>query len=109
VAAHHRTCRPRGDDAEVNVDTGLRAAEKLQAVLDKRNQGDDILQMRPQVYRIQDAVKAVVPQEMWGAIADKLDEPQQHHDALDVETDDHDDDDDGYGPAQCGEDEDDEF
>jgi len=36
------------DDAEVSVETGLRAAEKLQAVLDNRDQGDDILQMRLQ-------------------------------------------------------------
>jgi hypothetical protein len=32
-------------------------------------------------------VKSTVPQEMWGAIADKLDQPQHQHDALDVQTD----------------------
>ena len=33
--------------------------------------------MRRQVNQILDAVKSTVPQEMWGAIIDKLDEPQQ--------------------------------
>jgi hypothetical protein len=55
------------DDAEVGVETGLRAAEKLQSVLDKRDQGDEIAEMRRQVNQILNAVKAVVPQEMWGA------------------------------------------
>jgi hypothetical protein len=57
------------DDAEVSVDTGLRglivrAAEKLQSLLDRRDQGTDIAQMRLQVNQILDAVKSTVPQEM---------------------------------------------
>jgi hypothetical protein len=94
------------DDVEVSVDTGLRAAEKLQAVLDKRDQGDDIAELRLQVYRIQDAVKAVVPQEMWGAIVEKLDQPQHDPDALDAETEDFDDDG-AYDPTEFAEDDDD--
>jgi hypothetical protein len=35
-----------------------------------------------------DAVRSTVPQEMWGAITDKLDEPQQPTLAFDDETDD---------------------
>jgi hypothetical protein len=85
------------DDAEVSVETGLRAAEKLQAVLDKGDHGAEMADMRLQVYRILDAVKSTVPQEMWGVIADKLDEPQRHH-ALDVETEDFDNDEDAYDP-----------
>jgi hypothetical protein len=42
-------------------------------------------------------------------IVDKLDEPQQHPEALDVESGDYDDDEDGYGPTEFAEDEDDEF
>src|SRR5208283_647593 len=34
------------DDTEVSIETGLRAAEKLQAVLGARDPGADILQMR---------------------------------------------------------------
>jgi hypothetical protein len=49
--------------------------------------------MRRRVNQITDAVKAVVPESMWGAIADKVDELEHQHDALDVETDDYDDDD----------------
>jgi hypothetical protein len=44
------------DDAEVSVETGLRAAEKLQAVLDKGDHGAEMADMRLQVYRILDAV-----------------------------------------------------
>ena len=93
------------DDAEVSIDTGLRAAEKLQSLLDRRDQGDDIAELRLQVYRIQDAVKAVVPQKMWGAIVEKLDQPQ-HPEATDAETEDFDDDDDGYDPTEFTEEDD---
>ena len=71
----------------------MRAAERLQAVLDKRDQGDDLTEMRLQFHQVLDAVKSTVPQEMWGATADKLDEPQQHREPLDVDTDDYGDDD----------------
>src|SRR6516164_2904949 len=93
------------DDAEVSIDTGLRAAEKLQSLLDRRDQGDEIAELRLQVYRIQDAVKAVVPQKMWGAIVEKLDQPQ-HPEATDAETEDFDDDDDGYDPNEFTEEDD---
>jgi hypothetical protein len=59
--------------AEVSVDTGLRAAEKLQSHLDKRSEGPDIAQMMVKVDRIIRAVKSTVPEEMWGEIARKLD------------------------------------
>jgi hypothetical protein len=96
------------DDTEVSVDTGLRAAEKLQFFLDRRDQGDDVAELRRQVYRIQDAVKAVVPQEMWSAIVERLDQPQQDPGAIDAETEDFDDGEDGYDPTEFAE-EDDEF
>jgi hypothetical protein len=96
------------DDADVSVDTGLRAAEKLQSVLDKRDQGDDLAELRLQLYRIQDAVKAVVPQEMWGDIIEKLDQQQQDPEAIDAETEDFDDED-AYNPREFDEDEDEDF
>ena len=40
--------------------------EKLQAILDKRDQGDDIAEMRRQINQILDTVKSTVPQEMYG-------------------------------------------
>ncbi len=92
---------------EVSVETGLRAAEKLQSILDGRERGTDVLELKVQLGRIGEAVRAVVPQEMWAAIIEKLEELEQHSEALDVGTDSFDDDDDdAYGPqlfgGQCG-------
>ena len=95
------------DDAEVSVDTGLRAAEKVQSVLDKRDQGDDIAEMRLQFHRILDAVKSTVPEEYRADIVEKLDQ-QQHPEALDAEAEEFDDED-PYDPTGFAEDEDDEF
>src|SRR5277367_5522 len=83
------------DRTEVSVETGLRAAEKLQSVLDGRELGADVLELKVQLGWIQAAVKSTVPEEMWGEIVEKLEEfEQQHPEALDVGTDSYDDDDD---------------
>ena len=97
--------RRRGDDAEVNVDTGLRAAEKLQAVLGKGDHSVEMAKVRVQVNWITEAVKSTVPQEMWGEILQKLDQLEQQHDALDVETEDFEDED-PYDPTEFAEDDD---
>ena len=96
------------DRTDVSVETGLRAAEKLQAVLDGRDQGIDIAEMKAQLGRIIYAVKSTVPQQMWGEIAEKLDHPDRHPEALDVETDAFDEADDGFDPTEFI-DEDDDF
>ena len=57
---------------------------------------------------IDEAVRAVVPQSMWAAIIEKLEELEQHPEALDVEADAFDDTDDPYDPTEFI-DEDDEF
>ena len=62
------------DGTEVSVETGLRAAEKLQSVLDGRERGTDVLELKVQLGRISEAVRPVVPQEMWAAIIEKLEE-----------------------------------
>jgi hypothetical protein len=85
-------------DTEVSVDTGLRAAEKLQSVIDKREQGDDIDAMRLQGSQILDAVKTVVPQEMWGAIVETLDPVERPTLGVDDETDY---DEDVFDPGDC--------
>ncbi|HEY6574796.1 MAG TPA: hypothetical protein VI029_07655 [Mycobacterium sp.] len=95
------------DRTEVSVETGLRAAEKLQSVLDGRERGTDVLELKVQLGRIGEAVRAVVPQEMWAAIVEKLEELEEHQEALDVGTDSFDDDD-PYDPTEFI-DEDDEF
>ena len=100
------------DDTEVSVETGLRAAEKLQSVLDGRERGTDILEMKVQLYQIGQAVRSVVPESMWAAIIAKLEELEQDSQALDVGTDSVDDDDDEpFDPTEFvdEDDEDDEF
>jgi hypothetical protein len=85
-------------DTEVSVDTGLRAAEKLQSVIDKREKSDHIDAMRLQGSQILDAVKTVVPQEMWGAIVEKLDPVERPTLGVDDETDY---DEDVFDPGDC--------
>jgi len=60
------------DRTEVSFETGLRAAEKLQSVLDGRERGADILELKVQLGQIGQAVHAFVPQSMWAAIIEKL-------------------------------------
>jgi hypothetical protein len=95
------------DGGDVSVETGLRAAEKLQSVLDKRDPGDEIADIRRQVNMITDAVKTVVPEEYWGQIVARLD-LEQHPEVLDAETEGFDDDEEPYDPTEFAED-DDEF
>ena len=65
--------------------------------------------MKVQLSQICDAVKSTVPQEMWGEIIQKLDEAEQHSEALDIEEDAFDDSyDDPYDPTEFM-DKDDEF
>ena len=44
------------DGTEVSVETGLRAAEKLQSVLDGRERGTDVLELKVQLGKIGEAV-----------------------------------------------------
>ena len=54
------------------------------------------------------AVKSTVPQELWAAIVEKLDEAEQHPESLADDTDDFDDADDAFDSTEFAE-EDDEF
>ncbi len=80
------------DRTEVSVETGLRAAEKLQSVLDGGERGTEVMELKVQLGWIQTAVKSVVPEEMWGEIVEKLEEFERHQEALNVGTDSYDDD-----------------
>jgi len=96
-------------DTKVDVNTGIIAAGRLQSLIDSKDYTRDLLVMKVQLGQICDAVKSTVPQEMWGAIVEKLDELEQHQpEALDIGTDAYDDSDDGYDPTEFA-DEDDEF
>ena len=66
------------------METGLRAAEKLQSVLDGRERDTNVLELKVALDRIGQAVRAVVPQQMWAAIVEKLEELEQDSEALDV-------------------------
>ena len=89
------------DRTEVSVETGLRAAEKLQSVLDGRERGTDVLELKVQLGRIGEAVRAVVPQQMWAAIVERLEELEQHSGALGAVEDSFDNaDDDPYDPTE---------
>ena len=96
------------DRTEVSVETGLRAAEKLQSVLDGRERGTDVLELKVQLGRIGEAVRAVVPEEMWAAIVDRLEELERHQESLSVGWDSFDDDD-PSDPTEFIDDDDDEF
>jgi hypothetical protein len=96
-------------DTRVDVNTGIVAASRLQAVIGSRDYRIDIAEMRVQLGKISAAVRSVVPQSMWGAIVEKLEELEQHSEALDVGEDAFDDSyDDPYDPTEFIE-EDDEF
>ena len=88
--------------------TGLRAAEKLQAVLDGRQWGTNVAKIMLQVNHIIEAVRSTVPQEMWGKIKRKLNEAEQHSEPVDIETEAPDEADDVFDPAEFA-DEDDEL
>ena len=74
------------DRTEVSVETGLRAAEKLQSVLDGRERGTDVLELKVQLGKISEAVRSVVPQSMWAQIIRQIDEAE-HPESLADETD----------------------
>ena len=96
-------------DTKVDVNTGIVAAGRLQSLIDSRDYDHELLVMKVQMAAICAAVKSTVPHEMWGEIVEKLDELEQHSEALDVGTGSFDDaDDDPYDPTEFI-DEDDEF
>ena len=89
--------------------TGIVAAGRLQSLIDSRDYGRDVLVMKVQLGQICDAVRSTVPQEMWGEIIEKLDEAEQHQEALSVGRNSFDDaDDEPFDPTEFM-DKDDEF
>ena len=96
-------------DTKVDVNTGIVAAGRLQSLIDSGDDGRDLLVLRVQLAQIRNAVKSTVPREMWGEIVEKIEEFEQHQEALDVGTDSFDDaDDEPFDPLEFAE-PDDEF
>jgi len=96
-------------NTKVDVNTGIVAAGRLQSLIDSRDYSRDLLLMKVRLDQVCEAVKSTVPQEMWGEIIEKLEELEQHPEALDVGTDSFNDaDDEPFDPTEFI-DEDDEF
>ena len=96
-------------NTRVDVNTGIVAAGRLQSLIDSRDYDHELLVMKVQLDQICDAVKSTVPQEMWGEIIEKLDEAEQHQEALSVGRNSFDDaDDEPFDPTEFIDD-DDEF
>ena len=90
-------------DTKVDVHTGMIAAARLQSLIETRDASRDIAELRFQLGKIGEAVKSTVPQEMWAAIVEKLEELEQHPEALDVGTDSfYDEGDEPYDPTVHG-------
>ena len=88
-------------NTKVDVNTGIVAAGRLQSLIDSRDYSRDLLVMKVQLDQICDAVKSTVPQEMWGEIIEKLEEAEQHQEALSVGADSFDDaDDEPFDPTE---------
>jgi hypothetical protein len=86
-------------DTRVDVNTGIVAAGRLQSLMDSRDYSHDVLELKVQLGMIGEAVRAVVPQQMWAAIIEKLEELEQHSEVLEVGEDAFDDDD-AYDPME---------
>ncbi len=94
-------------DTKVDVHTGIVAASRLQSLIDSRDYSREIAELRFQLGKLNEAVRSVVPESMWGAIIEQLEELEQHSEALDVGEDAFDDDE-AYDPMEFAE-ADDEF
>ena len=94
-------------NTKVDVNAGMVAAGRLQSLIDSRDYGREIAELRFQLGQIIGAVRSVVPQSMWAEIIRQLDLVEQRPETLDVGTDSYDDDD-PYDPTEFIDD-DDEF
>jgi hypothetical protein len=60
-------------DTKVDVNTGMIAAGRLQALIESRASGTSMVDVWVKLDRIINAIKSTVPEEMWEEIAAKLD------------------------------------
>jgi hypothetical protein len=84
-------------DTRVDVNTGMIAAGRLQALIESRAGGTRIADLMVQMGRIIDAIHSAVPEELWPEILRKIDGPV----AADTRADEFEDGDDAEGgPAE---------
>jgi hypothetical protein len=62
-------------DTRVDVNTGMIAAARLQALIESRAGGTRIADLMVQMSRIIDAIHSSVPEELWPEILRKIDGP----------------------------------
>ncbi len=84
---------------EVDVNTGMVAAGRLQALIESRAGGTRIADLMVQMDRISDAIHSTVPEELWPEILRKIDGPVAADTPAD-EIEDGDDAEDDYGTAE---------
>ena len=87
-------------DTKVDVNTGMIAACRLQALIDSRAGQPDWAHIMAQVNHIIEAVKSTVPRELWGEIVRKLDQLEKHPGSPYVETETCDEADEAYDPIE---------
>ena len=86
-------------DTKVDVNTGMIAAARLQALIESRASGTRIADLRVQMGRIIDAIHSSVPEELWPEILRKIDGPVAADTPAD-EFEDWDDAEDEYDPVE---------
>ncbi|MGO9157647.1 hypothetical protein [Mycobacterium sp.] len=86
-------------DTKVDVNTGMIAAARLQALIESRASGTRMVEIMAQMGRIIDAIHATVPEELWPEILRKIDGPVAA-DSLADEFEDCDQGDDEYDPVE---------
>ena len=86
-------------DTKVDVNTGIVAAGRLQALIESRAGGTRIADMLVKMDHILDAIHSTVPEELWPEILRKIDGPVAAGTPAD-EIDDGDDAEDEYDPAE---------
>jgi hypothetical protein len=62
-------------DTKVDVNTGMIAAGRLQALIDSRASGTSMADILVKMDRIINAIQSTVPQELWGEILREIDGP----------------------------------
>jgi hypothetical protein len=85
-------------DTKVDVDTGMKAAGRLQALIDSRAGKTSMAEILFKMDRIINAIHDTVPQELWEVILRKIDGPV----AADSPADEFEDAEDEYDPVESG-------
>ena len=91
--------RRRVDDTTVDVNTGMIAAGRLQALIESRASGTSIADLMVQMDRIIRVIHSTVPEDLWPEILRKIDGPVAADTPAD-EIEDWDDGEDEYDPVE---------